>query len=407
MEQLIVSVFSDYAEASSSSNETVNGTITNSTSAPQQQQQQQSGSTALQDALNTLIIVLLAIVMVGMGCAVHVDKLWSHLKRPTGILTGFIIQFGIMPLITYCFTLIFALNEYESIALLIQASCPGGSLSNVAAFWFLGDMDLSISMTSCSTVLALGMMPLLLYLYGLGYEESLPVPFESIGITCGTLLGPIAIGVFINYMWPKVAKYVLKICSIGGLIVCIGSGVVSIVLYNAPWILRPGLAASATLLPVIGLLIGWGVSTILVFLPCKNFNLKPKERRTISLESGIQNTSICGSVLLLSARQFPPQYLGSMFLVPILWACSQIVVVTLMILGFRLGVHYNKGIPSCCRDANEDDSNSSIVSMDDFDRKEQKRPSFYHNSVAAAAEPPPYDESLDDEEKSSDKAERL
>lgn len=58
-------------------------------------------------------------------------------------------------------------------------------------------------------------------------------------------------------------------------------------------------------------------------------------------------------------------------------------------------------------DANEDDSNSSIVSMDDFDRKEQKRPSFYHNSVAAAAEPPPYDESLDDEEKSSDKAERL
>ena len=49
---------------------------------------------------------------------------------------------GLMPLITYLFTLMFSLNPYESIALLIQASCPGGSLSNVAAYWFLGDMDL-------------------------------------------------------------------------------------------------------------------------------------------------------------------------------------------------------------------------------------------------------------------------
>ena len=52
------------------------------------------GSTVLQDVLNTLMIVLITIVMVGMGCAVVVDKLIWHLKRPTGILTGFFIQFG-------------------------------------------------------------------------------------------------------------------------------------------------------------------------------------------------------------------------------------------------------------------------------------------------------------------------
>ena len=31
------------------------------------------------------------------------------------------------------------------------------------------------------------------------------------GFTCGILLGPIAIGIFINYMWPKAAKIVLKV----------------------------------------------------------------------------------------------------------------------------------------------------------------------------------------------------
>ena len=36
-------------------------------------------------------------------------------------------------------------------------------------------------MTSCSTILALGMMPLLLFIFSGAYGTELPVPFETIG----------------------------------------------------------------------------------------------------------------------------------------------------------------------------------------------------------------------------------
>ena len=51
-------------------------------------------TSTLDVVLNALIFVFLAVVMIGMGCGVELDKMKRHLKRPTGVAVGIVAQFG-------------------------------------------------------------------------------------------------------------------------------------------------------------------------------------------------------------------------------------------------------------------------------------------------------------------------
>jgi len=334
----------------------------------------------LDKILNILIIILLAIVMMGMGCGVEIDKLKKHLRKPTGIIVGFISQFVFMPVLAYLFSLAFTLETSITIAILIQASCPGGSVSNVAAYWLNGDIDLSISMTSCSTILALGMMPLLLFIFSGAYGTELPVPFETIGITLASLLVPILIGILLRHFFPKKAKIILKVCSIGGVILILGVAVVSVVLFEGQWKLEIQTAFACILLPPCGMIIGYALSSLVSLY--KPLHMTHKQRRTISMETGIQNTNLCGSVILLA--NFPPQDLGGMFLVPILYVASQvffaIVFCLLYILIKRKCINKKDDTPSISKDSNLSEKESklnnktedlSMTSFSSYDKKEQ------------------------------------
>ncbi|CAJ0948903.1 unnamed protein product, partial [Ranitomeya imitator] len=70
----------------------------------------------------------------------------------------------------------------------------------------------NISMTTCSTLLALGMMPLCLFLYTKTWVDSnsVIIPYDSIGIALVSLVVPVGFGMFVNYKWPRVAKIILK-----------------------------------------------------------------------------------------------------------------------------------------------------------------------------------------------------
>lgn len=69
-------------------------------------------------------------------------------------------------------------------------------------------------MTTCSTFFALGMMPLLLYLYSKGiYDGSLKdkVPYGGIMISLLMVLIPCTIGILLKSKWPKCVPYVMKV----------------------------------------------------------------------------------------------------------------------------------------------------------------------------------------------------
>lgn len=106
--------------------------------------------------------------------------------------------------------------------------------------------SLSISMTACSSILALGMMPLCLLIYTTLWTSAgtIKIPYDSIGefaatappkrntqmatrwrkleamllpsgITLVALLVPIALGMYVKRRWPEKAKKILRVGRLG------------------------------------------------------------------------------------------------------------------------------------------------------------------------------------------------
>lgn len=72
----------------------------------------------------------------------------------------------------------------------------------------------SIVMTTCSTFCALGMMPLLLYLYTRGiYDGDLKdkVPYGRIILSLVPVLIPCTIGIILKSKRPQYMRYVIKV----------------------------------------------------------------------------------------------------------------------------------------------------------------------------------------------------
>lgn len=98
--------------------------------------------TTLHQALNVILTILLALVVFALGCTVEIGKLWTHVRRPWGVLIGILCQFGIMPLTAFLLAQAFAVRPLQAVAILIMGCCPGGTISNIITYWIDGDMDL-------------------------------------------------------------------------------------------------------------------------------------------------------------------------------------------------------------------------------------------------------------------------
>lgn len=276
--------------------------------------------------LSTVLTVMLAFVMFSMGCTVELHKLLGHLRRPWGIIIGFLCQFGIMPFTGFILALIFNVQPVQAVVIIIMGCCPGGSGSNIICYYLDGDMDLSISMTACSSILALGMMPLCLLIYTSLWvsADTILIPYDSIGITLVALLVPIALGMLVKRRWPEHAKKILKFGSITGFALIIVIAVVGGILYQSSWNIAPSLWIIGTIYPWIGSGLGFLLA---------RFTGQPWYRsRTIALETGFQNSQLCSTIVQLS---FSPAELEIMFAFPLLYSIFQIVTAILIVASYQ------------------------------------------------------------------------
>ncbi|XP_062410673.1 sodium-dependent organic anion transporter-like isoform X2 [Sardina pilchardus] len=232
-----------------------------------------------------------------------------------------------MPLTAFLLALTLNVRPVQAIAILIMGCCPGGTISNIITYWIDGDMDLSITMTSLSTILAMGMMPLCLLVYSQSWVEtgSIRVPYMQIGITLVTLIVPVAGGAFVNYKWPKAAKVILKVGSVMGCVLLTVVGVASALLYRGSWNTDASMVIVGLIFPIIGFTAGFAIS-ILARQPWPRC-------RTIALETGAQNVQICTTVLQLS---FSPQELVQMFTFPLIYGSFQFTFGLLMIAVYQI-----------------------------------------------------------------------
>ncbi|XP_052086574.1 sodium-dependent organic anion transporter-like [Mytilus californianus] len=203
-----------------------------------------------------LMIVLLAVILLSLGCTIEPTKLLQQIKKPVPVIIGIVLQFIVYPLTAFGFAHAFQLNKYDALGLLILATCPGGSLSNLITFYSSGDVCLSMIRLHDTTV-AIGMMPLNLWLYSRSFISStFTVPYVNIVISLVSILVPVAIGIVILKKLPKVASYITKAGGVVGMLFIVTVIAINIYLY-------PGLFSSdwkmvllAIILPLFGLSVG-------------------------------------------------------------------------------------------------------------------------------------------------------
>ncbi|XP_068185840.1 ileal sodium/bile acid cotransporter isoform X2 [Antennarius striatus] len=285
----------------------------------------------LSTVLSAVLTVMLAMVMFAMGCTVDARKLWGHVQRPWGIFIGFLCQFGIMPFTAFALSLAFDVMPVQAVVIIIMGCCPGGSGSNIICYWLDGDIDLSVSMTACSSILALGMMPLCLLIYATTWTStgSIQLPYDSIGITLVALLVPIALGIYVKRRWPETAKKILKIGSIAGFLLIIIIAVVGGILYQSSWVIDPSLWIIGVIYPFLGFGLGFLLARV---------TGQPWFRcRTIGLETGFQNAQLCSTIVQLS---FSQAELDLMFAFPLIYSIFQMVAAVLSVGGYWIYKKY-------------------------------------------------------------------
>jgi BASS family bile acid:Na+ symporter len=107
--------------------------------------------------------LILSLVLATMVFAVALEVKGDDFRRvaqtPKAVICGLIPQFILLPVGTWLATLMLDLPPNVEVAMILVASCPGGSLSNVVTHYGRGNTALSVSVSAVASVIALFATP--------------------------------------------------------------------------------------------------------------------------------------------------------------------------------------------------------------------------------------------------------
>ncbi|KAJ0039225.1 hypothetical protein Pint_23238 [Pistacia integerrima] len=257
----------------------------------------------------------LGLIMLAMGLTLEIKDLISlFMQRPLSILFGFAAQYTIMPAFGVIISKTLGLPPSLSVGLILLSCCPGGTASNVVTLIAQGDVPLSIVMTMCTTLGAVLLTPLLTKSLAGTY-----VPIDAVKLSISTLqvvVTPVLLGSYMQSTFPSAVKVLtpfaplfavlassLLACSVfSENVVRLKSSVVAASLasdlspiYRIQSILSGELGVvmlSVVLLHFTGFFVGYLAAAVGGF--------KEQQRRAISIEVGMQNSSL--GVVLATAH---------------------------------------------------------------------------------------------------------
>ncbi len=146
--------------------------------------------------LGKLIVPLIQIIMFGMGTTLSLADFTRVLKMPWPVFIGFFLQFTIMPLVGFLLAKAFGFTNEIAAGVVLIGCCPSGVASNVMAYLARGDVALSVTITSFTTLASPFLTPFLMDKLAGQFIEVNPLKmmFEIINM----IIVPIAAGLIAN-----------------------------------------------------------------------------------------------------------------------------------------------------------------------------------------------------------------
>jgi len=279
----------------------------------------------LSETETRLLGVMMMIIMLGMGASLTFKDFAIALRKPVGVLIGLSCQYGLMPLLAFLLAKALALPPAYAVGLILMGCMPGGTTSNIFAYFSKSQLSLSILMTMSSTLVAILMVPLTLAFYSSGIEGQWQVPRENVIQVLFVLLVPTVIGIALR-KWNANVGAVTEM--IGGLL-----GVLVILFLVLSWVPRNWQLLQTTGFPVYagsiglglaGFVLGYGLSRLL--------RQDARRSRTIALETGIQNGPLAVLIVLLTFTGTQQQ---EVLLIPVLYSLFIVITSSAVTVWFR------------------------------------------------------------------------
>ncbi|WP_108810704.1 bile acid:sodium symporter [Sphingorhabdus sp. Alg231-15] len=244
-----------------------------------------------------LISVMLGLIMLGMGLTLSFDDFKRIARIPKCVAAGVGLQFTVMPLAGIAIALLSNLETGLAVGLILVSCCPGGTASNVVAYLANANLALSVTMTMVSTLVAVVATPLLTGLLAGKFVEidqwNLFINMVSI------VLVPVIAGVLLNRFFSRMTEKIAIVSPLASVIVVVL--IVGGIIANSKALIEEHfgiLMLAVLLLHVFGFGLGYVITRLLGF--------GVEERRTISIEVGMQNSGLGSS--LASTPAFASQF---------------------------------------------------------------------------------------------------
>ena len=240
------------------------------------------------------IVPLLGIIMFGMGLTLSKEDFREVVRRPRDVAIGVAGQFLIMPGLAWLLTSLLNLPPEVAVGVILVGCCPGGTASNVVTFLARGDVALSVTVTSVTTLLAPVVTPALIYLLASQWlEVSAAAMFWSI---VQVVLVPIGLGVLAQSLLREKVQAcvaVLPLVSVAAIVAIVAA----VVAGNQARIATSGLMIFAVVV------LHNGLGLVLGYWLAKLSGLSVAKRKAIAIEVGMQNSGL--GVALANAHFSP------------------------------------------------------------------------------------------------------
>lgn len=276
--------------------------------------------------------ISLAVIMFGVALELTVKDFKQILKKPKSTIIGVVSQFFVLPLITFLMILLFEPHPSFALGMMMIAACPGGNISNFFSLLARANTALSVSLTAVATLLSIILTPFNFAFWASMYGPTnailtevhleLSQVFQIIILILGI---PLILGMALRHYKDELAQKISPYIKVFGIIFFAGFVVIAFSMNFDNFLDYVHLVIILVFFHnALALMSGYGLGKI--------FKLPKKDRKSISIETGIQNSGL-GLILIFNFFDG----LGGMALVAAWWGIWHIIA------GFSIGWYWSIG----------------------------------------------------------------
>lgn len=288
-----------------------------------------------QESVN-LMNLAIAFIMFGVALSIRPEHFRTVFLNPKPVVIGSVAQYIMLPALTYLLILIIRPSTPVALGMILISACPGGNVSNLISSISKANITLSVSLTTITTIMSLIMTPFNFAFWGGLYARHspllVPISIDPVEMfrTVFLILGiPVILGMFVGIKFPKFAKRMDRPIQAASVIFFIGF-IVAALAGNFSIFLK------YIHLIFILVLLHNGLAFVSGYLLPKLYKVNETDCRTISIETGIQNSGL-GLALIFNPRIFPPELnLGGMAMVAAWWGIWHIIA------GLAISIYWRK-----------------------------------------------------------------